>query len=66
MLELDRTMESDVKEGFSKEYFRRFKLVLKSRLNDKNKILAANTWAVSLLRYSGGIIKWTKDELKRI
>ena len=66
VLELDRIMESDMKERFSKGYFRRFKLVLKSRLNDKNKILAANTWAVSLLRYSGGIIKWTKDELKRM
>ena len=61
VLELDRKMESDMKERFSKEYFRRFKLALKSRLNDKNKILAANTWAVSLLRYSGGIIRWTKD-----
>ena len=49
-----------------KTNFRRFKLVLKSRLNDNNKILAANTWAVSLLRYNGGIIKWTKDELKRM
>ena len=55
---------SDMKEHFRKLYFRRFKLVLKSRLNDKNKILAANTRAVSLLRYSGGIVKWTKDELK--
>ena len=43
VLELDQIMESDMKERFGKEYFRRFKLVLKSRLNDKNKILAANT-----------------------
>ena len=34
VLELDRIMESDMKERFSKEYFRRFKLVLKSRLNE--------------------------------
>ena len=51
-------------EKFDKEYFRRFKLIFKSSLNDKNQILAANTWAVSLLRYSEGIIWWTKDELK--
>lgn len=25
--------------------------------------LASNTWAVSLLRYSGGIIRWNKSEL---
>ena len=66
VLELDRIMESDMKENFSKQYFRRFKLIFKSRLNDKNKILAANTWAVSLLRYSGGIVKWTKDQLRRM
>ncbi len=60
VLELDRVMEIDMKERFSREYMRKFKLVLKSGLNDKNKILAANTWAVSLLRCSGGIIRWTK------
>ena len=31
---------------------RRFKLVMKSQLNGKNKIKAANTWAVSLMRYT--------------
>ena len=31
-----------------KEYLRRFKLVMKSQLNGKNKIKAANTWTVSL------------------
>ena len=40
------------------EYLRRFKLVMKSQLNGKNKIKAANTWAVSLMRYGAGTIKW--------
>ena len=53
ILELDGIMERDMKERFSEEYFRRFKLIFKSGLNDKNKVLAANTWAISLLRYSG-------------
>ena len=33
------------------------------RLNDRNKIIVINTWAVSLMRYDAGIVKWTKSEL---
>ena len=38
--------------------------MLKSKLNGKNKIKAINTWAVAVLRYGAGIIKWTESELK--
>ena len=40
------------------------KLVLKSKFSGKNKIRAANTWAVAILRYSAGVVEWTTDELK--
>ena len=46
------------------EYKRRLRLILKSKLNGKNKIQAINTWAVALLRYGAGIINWKVDELK--
>ena len=39
-------------------------MILKSKLNDKNKIQAINTWTVALLRYGAGIINWKVDELK--
>jgi len=39
---------------------------LKSNLNGKNKINAINTWAVSVLRYGAGIIRWTKEELRSL
>ena len=45
---------------------RRFKLVMKSQLNGKNKIKAANTWAESLMRYGAGTIIWNKEELQGI
>ena len=45
---------------------RRFKLVMKSQLNGKNKIKAANTWAESLMRYGAGTIKWNKEELQGV
>ena len=40
------------------EYKRRLRLILKSKLNGKNKIQAINTWAVTLLRDRAGIINW--------
>ena len=58
--------EKEMKKRFEKEYKRRLKLVLKSKLNGKNKINAINTWAVSVLRYGAGIIRWTKEELKSL
>ena len=55
-----------MKENFQREYLRRTKLIMKSRLNGRNKIIAINTWAVSLMRYGAGIVKWTKSELDEI
>ena len=40
---------------------------MKSQLNCKNKIKAANTCAVLLMRtYGTGTIKWNKEELQKI
>ena len=64
ILELDTIKENEMKKKFGDEYLRRFRLVRKSRLNGKNKIKAAKTWAVSLMRYGAGILKWTNKELK--
>ena len=66
ILELDKIKEREMKRIFRTEYLRRLKLVLKSLLNGKNKIKAANTWAVSLMRYGAGTIKWNKEELQEI
>ena len=50
----------------SKEYFRRLRKVLKSKLNGGNLVQGVNTWAVSLLRYSAAFISWTKCELQEM
>ena len=39
---------------------------MKSRLNGRSKIIAINTWAVYLMRYGAGIVKWTKSKLDEI
>jgi len=55
-----------MKNKVTAEFRRRLRLILKSKLNGKNKIQAINTWAVALLRYGAGIINWKVAELKKI
>lgn len=41
-------------------------MILKSKLNAKNQIKAINTYAIPLLTYTFGIVKWTQTEIKDI
>ena len=66
ILEYDRVKEQQMKDKFRNEYFRREKLILKSKLKGRNKIMVLNTWAVSILRYGVRIIKWNKNELQEM
>lgn len=50
ILEVDMMREKEMKKRFVREYKRRLKFELKSKLNGKNKINVMNTWAVSVLR----------------
>ena len=49
-----------------REYIRRLRKVLKSKLNGRNLGRGVNTWAVSLLRYSAAFVSWKKSELQAI
>ena len=64
ILETDKIKEKEMKEKFSKEYLRRLRLILRSKLNGRNKIMAVNTWAVSVMRYGAGTLKWTGKSRK--
>ena len=48
------------------EYLRRVKTVAKSKLLAKNLFMSINSWAVSIVRYSAGIVDWREKELKDI
>ena len=61
ILEYEREKEQEMKDKFRNEYFRREKLILKYKLNGMNKIMALNTWAMSILRYGAGMINWNKN-----
>jgi hypothetical protein len=51
---------SIIKENLEKQFYLRIKSILKSKLNGNNLIKAVNTYAVPLLTYSFGVIKWSK------
>ena len=55
-----------MKLNISKEYIKRLRKVLKSKLNGGNLVCEVNTWAVSLLRYSATFVSWRKSELQAI
>ena len=66
VLEADNIRMEEMKNKIKKEYKRRVKKVFKSKLNSGNTVKALNTWAVSLIRYSAGVLNWTVEELKKM
>ena len=61
-----RDIWQEMKENIRKEYFKRLRATLKSKLNAKHVSQAINTWVVPTVRYSAGIIEWTKEDVKEI
>ena len=55
-----------MKSNVLKEYIRRLRKILKSRLNGGNLVRGVNTWAVSLLRYSAAFVSWRKSGLQAV
>ena len=55
-----------MKLNVSKEYIRKLRKVLKSKLNGGNLVSGVNTYAVSLLRYLAAFVSWRKSELQAI
>ena len=66
ILEADKFLEEKMKLNYSKEYIRRLRKVLKSKLKGGSLVRGVNTWAVSLLSYSAAFVSWRKSELQAI
>ena len=64
IIELDKIRENEMKEKTIKEYKRRLRLVLKSKLNGKNKITTVSSVAVFI--YEAGKLQWKESELKDV
>ena len=66
ILEVDKFLEEKMKLNVAKEYIRRLRKVLMSKLNGGNLVCGVNAWVVSLLRYSAAFGSWRKSELQAI
>ena len=66
ILEADTIKQMEMKEKIQKEYLRRTRKLLEIKRSCRNLNKGINTWAVSLVRYSGPFLKWTRDELKQM
>ena len=64
ILEADTIKQVQMKDKIRKEYLRRTRKLLETKLSSRNLIKGINTWAVPIVRYSGPFLKWAKDELK--
>ena len=61
-----KVKNKQMKEIVREEYLKRVKAVARSKLYARNLITAIKVWAVSVVRYSAGILDWTKQELSQM
>jgi hypothetical protein len=61
--EAEGIQHQQMKERLKQEYNRRLRMILKSELNARNKITAIGALAVTVLRYSFGIINWRIEDI---
>ena len=66
ILEADTIKQVQMKDLIWKEYLRRKRKLLETKLSSRNLIKGINTWAVPQVRYCGPFLKWTREELKQI
>ena len=57
ILEIDDITNQNMKKTSSNAYFKRLRLLLKSKLKAQNLINVINTWVEAVVRYSGGLIR---------
>ena len=65
ILQVCKIQNKRMKEIVKEEYLRRVKAVARSKLYSRNLMTTINVWDVSVVRYSGGVIEWTKAELQQ-
>ena len=66
VLQLRGPLQTAMKGILLKSFTKRLSSILRTGLNSANKIKAINTYAISLLTYSFGLIKWSDTDLEGI
>ena len=63
ILQADNLQKKEMKIKVFKEYKRRVRKIVKTKLNGRNIVKGINIWAIPVLRYSAPFLSWTKTEL---
>ena len=66
ILEAHTIKQVQMKDKIIKEYLRRTRKLLETKLFNRNFIKWMNTLTVPLFRYSGPFLKWPRDEVKQM
>ena len=66
VLQAENVKNREMKDKVRTEYLRRVKLLVKSELYGGNLVKGINTWAIGVVRYSAGVLDWTKDDLRQM
>lgn len=66
LLQSLRADHKDIRTRVTKEYHRRLGAILKSGLNGKNLFKAINTFAIPVLTYTFGVVKWPQTEIEGV
>ena len=66
ILEADTIKQVEMKEKIKKEYLRRTRKLLETKIYSRNLVKGINNWAVPLIRYSEPFLKWIKEDLKQM
>ena len=64
--ESNSIQHSTMRERLGRENFRRVKMVLRTELYGRNKVLAINGLALPVLTYSFGVIHWRTTDLQQL
>ena len=63
ILEADTIKQQEMKEKIKKEYLRRARKLLETKLYGRTLVKGIDTRAVPLVRSSGSFLMWTREEL---
>ena len=66
ILETGTIKQVEIKDKIKKEYLRKTRKLLETKLSGRNLIKGINTWAVALIWYLRPFLKWTSKEIKQM
>ena len=66
MIGANEVMVNERKDRMKKEYYRRVRKVLETKLNSENVFKCFNTWTVSVVTYSVAFLGWSRLQLEEI